>query len=183
MIQMDVKAAIMLLITLLLGIALGALGVGALSRQRNEQVQQLRRPLGFVAHMEEVIQPRDSTQRAKVDSVLALTAARNDSILQGANTQLRNALDSMRAHLDPMLSADQRSRLEKTAQLAPPLRPAGEGRGDRPPPEAGQPPRDGQPPRQGSPPPRDGQGRRGPPPDGRGPPGGGPPRGGPPPRP
>jgi len=154
---MDVKAAIMLLITLLLGIALG--GVGALSRQRNERVQQLRRPPGFVAHMEEVIQPRDSTQRAKVDSVLALTAARNDSILQGANTQLRNALDSMRAQLDPLLSVDQRSRLEKTAQLAPPLRPAGEGRGDRPPPEG-----------------------RGPPPDGRGLPGGGPPRGGPPPR-
>ncbi len=162
MIQMDVKAAIMLLSTLLLGIALGALGAGALSRQRNEQVQQLRRPLGFVAHMEEVIQPRDSTQRAKVDSVLALTAARNDSILQGANTQLHSALDSMRAHLDPMLSADQRSRLEKTAQLAPPLRPAGEGRG--PPPGGRGPPPDG----------------RGPPPDGRGPPGDRPPRGGPP---
>lgn len=162
MIQMDIKAAIMLLSTLLLGIALGALGAGALSRQRNEQVQQLRRPLGFVAHMEEVIQPRDSTQRAKVDSVLALTAARNDSILQGANTQLRSALDSMRAHLDPMLSADQRSRLEKTAQLAPPLRPAGEGRG--PPPDGRGPPPDG----------------RGPPPDGRGPPGDRPPRGGPP---
>ena len=155
MIQMDVKAAIMLLVTLLLGIALGAVGAGALSRQRNEQVQQLRRPLGFVAHMEEVIQPRDSTQRVKIDSLLSVTATRNDSILRGANDQLRRALDSMRAHLNPILSSDQRDRLEKTAPLAPPLRQGGEGRGDRgPPPDGRGPPPDG----------------RGPPPDGRGPP-------------
>ena len=55
MIQMDTKAAVLLLVTLLLGIALGAVGAGAWSHQRTEQMQQLRRPPGFVAHMEEVI--------------------------------------------------------------------------------------------------------------------------------
>lgn len=141
--QIDTKAAVMLFVTLALGIAVGALGVGALSRQRSEQVQQLRRPPGFVAHMEEVIRPHDSAQRAKVDSVLVLTAAHNDSILRRANAQLRAALDSMRAHLDPILSADQRDRLEQTASLAPPPRPAGEGRG----PPGGGSPRGGPPPR------------------------------------
>ena len=154
MIQMDIKAAVMLLITLILGILLGALGAGALSRQRSEQVQQLRRPPGFVAHMEEVIEPRDPAQRAKVEPILTFTAARNDTILQQANSQLHDALDAMRARLDPLLDAAQRDRLERATKLAPPLRAGGEGRGDRGPPA-------------------------GPPPDGRGPP----PRGGPPPRP
>jgi len=171
--QIDTKAAVMLFVTLVLGIALGALGVGALSRQRNEQVQQLRRAPGFVAHMEEVIQPRDSTQREKIKPILAATAARNDSILHGTNEQLRAALDSMRTRLAPMLDAPQQQRLEQAAKLAPPIRPGGgEGRGDQ-----GPPPGDGRG-RRGPPP--DG---RGPPPDGRGPPGGGPPRGGPPPGP
>ena len=87
--QIDTKAAVMLFVTLVLGIALGALGAGALSRQRNEQVQQLRRAPGFVAHMEEVIQPRDSAQRAMIQPVLTATAARNDSILHGTTAQLR----------------------------------------------------------------------------------------------
>jgi hypothetical protein len=142
MIQMDVKAAIMLLVTLLLGVALGALGVGALSRQRVEEVRQLRRPPGFVAHMEEVIQPRDSAQRASIDPILAATAARNDSILHGTNEQLRAALDSMRARLAPLLDAAQRSRLDAEARLAPPVRGGGDGPGGP-------------------------EGRRGPPPDGR----------------
>lgn len=164
--QIDAKAAVMLVITLALGIALGALGAGALSRQRNEQVQQLRHAPGFVAHMEEVIQPRDAAQRERIEPILTTTAARNDSILHGTNEQLRAALDSMRTRLAPMLDVSQQQRLEQAAKLAPPIRPTGEGRGDQ------------------GPPPGDGRGRRVPPPDGRGPPpGGGPPRGGPPPGP
>ena len=165
MIQMDIKAAVMLLITLFLGVALGALGAGALSHQRTEQMRELRRPPGFVAHMDEVIAPRDSVQRVKVESILVFTAARNDSIRETANAQLRTALDSMRAHLAPILSADQRARLEQAASIAPPLRAAGAGPGDQPPQEGPPPPRDGRPPRRGGPPPD----RGGPPPDGRGP--------------
>jgi hypothetical protein len=173
MMQIEIKAAAMLLVTLLLGVALGAVGAGALSRQRTEQVRELRRAPGFVAHMEEVIEPRDSTQRARIEPTLAATAAQNDSILQGANAQLHAAIDSMRARLAPVLDADQRGRLENAARTAPPLRAGGEGRGDgrgdRPPP-----PREGPPPRGGPPP-------DGPPPDGRrgAPPPGGPSPGGP----
>jgi hypothetical protein len=191
MIRIDIKAAVMLLVTLLLGVALGALGTGALSRYRTEEVQQLRRPPGFVAHMEEVIQPRDSTQRVKVDSILTAAAARNDSILQRTNDQLRAALD-------PVLDTQQRARLEQAAKLAPPIRAGGEGRpGEGPPPREGRgpPPRDERmggrrgpprgPPPDGPPPDPGARGRRGPPPDGRGPPpdGRGPPAGGGPPPP
>lgn len=171
MIQMDVKAAIMLFVTLALGVALGALGAGALSRQRYAEVRDLRRPPGFVAHMEEVIGPRDSAQRAGVDRILAATAARNDTIVQGANEQLRAALDSMKTRLSPLLDANQRARLDEAARFAPPLRVGADGRGGPPP--GGR--------RGGGPGGREGPGgpppderRGGPPPDGRGP--GGPPR-------
>lgn len=171
MIQIDIKAAVMLFVTLLLGVALGALGVGALSRERNAEVQQLRRPPGFVAHMEGVIQPRDSAQRAQVEPILAAAASRNDSILHSTNEQLRAALDSMRLRLAPMLDAPQRARLEQAARLAPQMQAPGGGgdRGDRPPPREGAPPPGRGPPPDG-PPPGGPRGRRGPPPDGRGPP-------------
>ena len=156
MIHLDVKAAVMLLITLLLGVALGALGVSALSRHRADEVQQLRRPPGFVAHMEEVIAPRDSVQRAKIKPILAATAARNEAILQQVNEQLHTALDSMRAQIDPLLDAAQRDRLERASKLAPPIRAGGQGRDGRGPPPDGRgplPDRSGPPPR-GGPPPR-----------------------------
>jgi hypothetical protein len=155
MMQIDAKAAVMLLVTLLVGVALGALGAGALSRQRSELVRGMRRPPGFVAHMEDVIGPRDSAQRAQLEPILRATAIRNDSILRGTNEQLRSALEAMERQLAPLLDASQRSRLEGAARLAPPIGPGGGPRGQGPPPDG----------RRGGPPP-DG---RGPPPDGRGP--------------
>jgi hypothetical protein len=170
--QIDTKAAAIVIGTLLLGTALGAVGVGALARQRNAQVQELRQPRGFVEHMEEVIAPRDAAQRDAIRPFLEATARRNDTIIRAAHEQLRNALDSLRVHLAPMLNADQQARLEREGRLPDPFPP----RRDGPPPEAG---RGNPPPRDGPPPPRRGDGPppRGdrPPPDGGrgGPPGGG----------
>jgi hypothetical protein len=152
----DFRAALMLLVTLVLGVALGALGVGALSRQRQQEVRDLHRPDGFVSRMEDAIGPRDSAQRLQIHGVIAATAATNDSIVRAANDQLRHALDSMRIRLTPMLDDGQRRRLDHAANIAPPMRAfPGDGRGDGPPPDR----RDA--------PPGD---RRGPPPDGGGPP-------------
>ena len=155
MMQIDIKAAVMLLVTLLLGVALGALGVGALSRERNDQVRQLRRPNGFVAHMEEVIQPRDSMQRAAIATLLQETAARNDSILRGTNAQLRAALETMRTSLVPLLDSEQNARLAEAARLAPPIgggQRGGGPRGDGPPRRGGPPPGEGRPGPDGPPP-------------------------------
>ena len=159
--KIELKAALILIGTLLLGVLLGAVGTGALAHQRIERVQDLRRPGGFVAHMEDVIRPRDSAQHAAILPHLEATGHLNDSIIRGANDHLRAALDSMRARLAPLLDADQKRRLDEVGRLPAPFGPPGRG---GPPPGGMGPPPDAPP--GGGPPPRGG------------PPGGGPPPGG-----
>ena len=145
-------AALLLLGTLVVGVALGALGAGAL-RPRLET----RRPPprgddrgrgtgGFAAHMLEVIAPRDSTQGARVRVIVERAATRNRAHIEDLNHSLRASVDSMRAELAPFLSSDQRDRLERATNQLPPVRGPG------------------------PPGPREDGGRRG-----EGPPGGGPP--------
>lgn len=166
--NLDVKAALILLCTLFLGAGLGAVGEGALVNARNSHVQDLRRPPGFVAHMEEVIGPRDSAQAGVIRPYLEQTARRNDSVMRAAQGELRAGLDSMRRHLDPLLDPDQRDRLDREA-VAPFGPPGGRGRPGGPGGRGGDgPPRGG---RRGGPPPRGRPGDEGPP--GQGPPFGG----------
>ena len=81
--KIEWKAAAILLLTLLLGVALGALARTAIATRREAQIGGGRRPGGFVNHMRAVIQPRDSAQLAQVLPVIEQTAARNDTIKIG----------------------------------------------------------------------------------------------------
>lgn len=177
----EAKGLLLLLGTLSLGVLLGAAGNGTLQRERRKEVEEMRRPGGFAEHMMQVIRPRDEAQRNALLPVVQATDERNRQIIHAANTELRAALDSMRAQLAPQLDAGQRARLEEFARMAPP--PPGLGRphhgsgGRRGPGRRGGPGHPGGP---GGPPPHD---EWGPPPprDGDGPPFG-PPGGPPPPR-
>lgn len=150
------SAAVLLAVTLLLGVLLGVLGAGAL-RPRLEGAgpppigpRPPRGGLGgFAAHMEEVIAPRDSVQRIAVRVVIERTAARNRMLIEQLNRTLRASVDSMRVELAPVLDEDQRERLERAAARLPAVRGPG-GAGPRGQPGDG-PPRDG-PPQGGAPP-------------------------------
>lgn len=149
------SAAVLLAVTLLLGVLLGVLGAGAL-RPRLERAgpppMGPPRPRGgpgaFAAHMEEVIAPRDSAQRIAVRVVIERTAARNRWLIDQLNRALRASVDSMRVELAPVLDGEQRERLERAAARLPAVRGPG-GAGPRGQPRNG-PPRDG-PPRGGAP--------------------------------
>lgn len=158
--QIDGKAAAILIGTLLLGIALGGVGAGALARRRADEVQALRRPPGFVAHMLETIRPNSPAQRDSLRPILERTAARNDTIIRAANDALRTELDTLRARLAPLLDSGQRARLAEEGRLPEPFRP---GPRDQRPPDRGGPPPDraGPPPRRGGPPPPEGPPPRG----------------------
>ena len=152
------SAAILLAVTLLLGVLLGVLGAGAL-RPRLERAGPRPRgalpprgePGGFAAHMEEVIAPRDSAQRAAVRVVIERTAARNRVLIEQLNGTLRASVESMRVELAPLLSEDQRQRLERAAARLPAVRGPG-GAGPRGRPRDGPPRRDGPPPGDAPPP-------------------------------
>lgn len=139
-------AALVLLVTLLTGMVIGVLGVGALSRYLMRFEPPRYRPPApagaFQEHMLRVIEPRDSVQEAKVRVVLERTADRNRTLIQNLNVSLKASVDSMRAEVAPLLTADQRERLERATDRLPPVRepggppPRGPGRGG-PPPDAG----------------------------------------------
>lgn len=117
------KSVLLLAGTLVLGVLLGAAGTGLLARERQRRVGELRGPRGFVAHMEEVIRPRDERQRAAIEPILEATGTRNDTIIRHAHGALRAQLDSMRLRLAPLLDAEQRRRLEAVGRLPDPFRP------------------------------------------------------------
>lgn len=175
----EAKSLLLLLGTLSMGVLLGAAGNGTVQRERRESAEQIRHPDGFVEHVMMVIRPRDEAQRTALLPTVQATGERNRQIMETAHTQLRAAIDTMRTRLAPRLDAEQRQRLERFAQMAPPPPPGGPGMHGPPgmhggpgmhgapggPPHEGwgppPPPRDGA----GAPPPRrDGDGDAPPPP-------------------
>ena len=157
----NTKSMLLLALTLVTGFALGLFADASLVRGRRERIGQLRRPPGFVAHMEGVIEPRSDAQRDSIRPILERVAQQNNRAIRDVNNRLRAALDSMRATLAPMLDQAQRDRLSAEVERMPdPLRPGGRsGRGG---PQFGGPggrgrsgpPDDRTPPRRDPPPPR-----------------------------
>jgi hypothetical protein len=150
------KSALLLAATLAVGVLLGLLGASSLERTRRRPPGPPAEGGGLVRHMLEVIQPRDSAQRAAIEPVLERAAARNRDVIRGVNERMRASIDSMRAELLPILDEDQRGRLDEAARRLPPIRAGGGGppfgrRGGGPPGRGG--PDDGPPPMRGGPPP------------------------------
>jgi uncharacterized membrane protein len=132
---------VLLAATLVVGFALGLFADASLVRGRRDRIGALRRPPGFVAHLEDVIQPHSDAQRDSIRPVLEHIAQQNGAIVREANDRLRVALDSMRAALTPMLDQAQRDRLTREVSRMPPFGP-GRGRGGAPPFGHGGPPPD-----------------------------------------
>jgi hypothetical protein len=145
------KSLVLLSATLIVGFALGLFADATLVRSRRDHIGQLRRPPGFVDHIEQVIQPHSDAQRDSIRPILERGAQQNSQAVRDANVRLRAVLDSMRASLAPMLDAPQRDRLASELDRMPnPFRPGGRGgrgrggppgfmRGDQRPPGASPP--------------------------------------------
>ena len=141
----NTKSLVLLAATLIVGFSLGLFADATLVRGRRERLGELRRPPGFVAHIDDIIDPHSPAQRDSIRPIIQATADRNQQIIRSANDHLRASMDSMRLSLAPLLDADQRARLEREAGRQPsPFGPPGGDRGGPPP---GGPPPGGPPPR------------------------------------
>lgn len=178
-----VRAWVLLLVTLCLGIAIGLLGGGALQERRMARVDNMRRPAGFAEHVREVIQPTSDSQWNAIKPLIEAAAAQTLVLRRTHDAAMRANIDSLKAQLEPMLDAAQRERFSRfvpgpARQSGRFGRPGGGPRGggpdDRGGPDDGRgPPPDGPPPEDGrGPPPGMDNGRRPPPrmDDGRRPP-------------
>jgi hypothetical protein len=128
----NTKSMLLLALTLVTGFSLGLFADASLVRGRRDRIQGLRRPPGFVAHMEDVIQPRSDAQRDSIRPILEQVARQNNQHIRDLNAHLRAALDSMRTTLLPMLDAAQRERLSAEVDHMPDVLGRGRGRGGPP---------------------------------------------------
>ncbi|NKB86760.1 MAG: hypothetical protein GKS06_00870 [Acidobacteria bacterium] len=125
------RSYLLLGITLLIGMLLGALTVGALGRARAGRIEGMRHEDRFVRDMERILRPRDETQAAAIRPVLEATASRNREAMGEFDARMREALETLVRDLEPHLDTEQLARLQRFADRPPPPR---RPPGRRPPP-------------------------------------------------
>jgi hypothetical protein len=124
----NTKSMLLLAMTLVTGFALGLFADASLVRGRRDRIEGMRRPPGFVEHLESVIQPHSDAQRDSIRPILEAVARTNQQAIRDVNGRLRAALDSMKSALAPMLDESQRDRLAREVDRMPDaFRPGGRG--------------------------------------------------------
>ena len=162
------KSVLMLFSTLLIGVLLGSLTTGAVNNRRMHNLAEMRSARGLAYYLEDVVQPVSEEQREAIHAVLEEAAPKFAETMMESRERMRELTDSVRAELDPLLTEEQRQRLEERMRIGrggmphgPPGEPGpdDERRRRRPPPDGDQNP--GNPPPPGHEP---GHGERPPPP-------------------
>ena len=113
----DARSSLILLVTLLLGIAIGALGAGAIAQRRSEHIRELRLRGMFVDHMEQIIRPRDEAQWEAIRPIVEEAGRRNYAIMDSTHSHLEAEMERMRERLAPHLDEAQRERVEAAARF------------------------------------------------------------------
>ncbi len=107
------KSAALLIVTLMLGMVLGALVNARLADQRIQQIGELRSAQGFVRMMERTIEPTDAEQAEAVRAVLRAMQEKIRAQNNAHRRAIREVMRSSRAELDALLTDEQIKRLEE----------------------------------------------------------------------
>ena len=132
------KSIAIIVATLLVGVAIGALSTGAIVNQRVETLEALREEGGFMYFLERVIEPTDEKQREEIRDVLEDASKRQIEIRQNIVNEHRALFAEVRAELDEILTEEQKEKLQlwaerERAMRRPGRRPPGFVPGDRKP--------------------------------------------------
>ena len=112
------KSLLLLLVTLGVGLSIGAIATGAAMNYRLGAIDSLREPGGFAERLEAVIQPRDDAQRTAIREALDRSHERFDAIHKSCKSRYAEAADSMRADLHALLTPEQQIRLDAFLEQA-----------------------------------------------------------------
>lgn len=149
----SVKFSMILIVTMIIGIAIG-FEISEISiRNRFERPENFRRPDGFLKIWGDVIRP-EKEQKPIVDSILLIYHTRIDQFLKNSFQEVTKQIDSMKIALSGVLNKEQMKRLEdEINRMAKHLPPNGRDMSPREGPPGGMFPREGPP---GNMPPREG---------------------------
>lgn len=98
------KSALVLIVTLLVGVAIGAVGWSIVHNERMERMREMRREGGLYGVIDRYIDPESAGQEERLRAVADRYHRQLEDIYGLARSQRNVALDSMRAELSTMLS-------------------------------------------------------------------------------
>jgi len=110
--SIKVKTTLIIVVTLIIGIVLGAMLNRALLHNRLRRTFSLINPAGFPAAFERIVRP-DRDQRKKVREILQKHSARVREIRGEFRDHMIEANETLNKELDAVLSPEQKKRLEK----------------------------------------------------------------------
>jgi hypothetical protein len=111
------RSALLLFSTLLIGMAIGSLVTGALNNRRLERLVEMRSARGLSFFVEEVVRPESPEQLEAIRAVLEEAGPRFAAEMRGSRERMRQLADSVRAVLDPLLTPEQRARLDDRMRI------------------------------------------------------------------
>jgi hypothetical protein len=108
----DTKTGLIIVATLLIGILIGALGSGFMVHRFARRMADMRHRDMFVERMIELIQPAPE-QEAEVRDILTRHAEEFTKLADGFQEDTAALFDSLRSELDPVLTDEQKERMEE----------------------------------------------------------------------
>jgi hypothetical protein len=116
-----VQSSILLLVTLFIGILLGALLQSSLQKNRIRHLGFLRSEEGFVNHMVMVIEPTSEEQEVAVIRILSEESPKITSAFKKHRDLIRSQFNNLEDQLIPLLDDAQKERVRR--RFNPPRRP------------------------------------------------------------
>ena len=110
--NVKVKTALIIIITLIIGIFLGAMLNRALLRHRIQKTFFMHKPDGLVFFIEEMIQP-EPDQRDQIRTIVEKHADRMEEMRERFFKEMEADRESFLKELDPLLTPEQKKRLRR----------------------------------------------------------------------
>ncbi len=111
--NLEVKSALIIAVTMIIGILIGTFIVAPqIARRYLTRIEMLRHEPGFARGIEGMILP-DQSQRERIRPIIKKYGGRFETLFQRHREEVQALVDSLRAELDPLLTEEQRQRLER----------------------------------------------------------------------
>ncbi len=107
----QMKSIMLLLATLVIGVAAGASITGALVRERLEYVRSFGNAEGFAVRFTEFIEPLRDDQKAEIEPLLEAAGADIQNVFGGAGREIYAIIEQLEDDLSSHLTEEQIARL------------------------------------------------------------------------